>query len=130
MANYQGWGQGCQAEGPSHHQGLASWWYRGSYRFQDLTRAQGQGHPAGKELGGRDGWAFNVLLCTVPAATSLLGQALPPPAFADLSDGPLLLEPCRPSYSSTSSRKPSEPPRTGLQCPQTRPSSDDQVALT
>lgn len=83
---------------------------------------------------GGTGWqgrvAFHLLLCTVPAAASSLGQTLPPPAFADLSAGPLLLDACRPGCSSTSSRKPSEPPRTGLQGPQPRRPSDDQVALT
>lgn len=71
------------------------------------------------------GGTFSLLLDTVPAGLpprwgrrSHL-QAL---VFAVLSAGPLLLDPFEPSYSSTSSRKPSEPPRTGLRCSQTRQS--------
>lgn len=49
------WGHWCQAEASSHHQGLASWWYRGCCGL--LGSDQGPGSRAScREATGQQGW--------------------------------------------------------------------------
>lgn len=116
-ANYQGQGQGARERAPPPPGGAAD-----AVGPWDLARA---GHGVRDSLQGRNGRQGQGGAQPAPAhgAARLpacpLGWTRPPLGLGSAlaSAGPLLLACPRPSCSSASSRKPSEPSKAGLQCP-------------